>query len=39
LLAEIDPAGLASSRAVNTHLRDRRPQLYGALTETQEKAR
>ena len=36
LLAEIDPARLASSRADNTHLRDRRPGLYGALTETQE---
>lgn len=39
LLAEIDPARLASSRAVNTHLRDRRPGLYGALTETQERQR
>lgn len=39
LLAEIDPARLASSRAVNTHLRDRRPGLYGALTETQERPR
>jgi predicted amidohydrolase len=36
LMAEIDPARLASSRAVNTHLRDRRPRLYGALTEMQE---
>ncbi len=32
LLAEIDPARLASSRADNTHLGDRRPELYGALT-------
>jgi 5-aminopentanamidase len=32
LLAEIDLAGLASSRATNTHLRDRRPGLDGALT-------
>lgn len=39
LLAEIDLAGLASSRATNTHLRDRRPRLYGALTEIQEQAR
>ncbi|PVG81548.1 carbon-nitrogen hydrolase [Nocardioides gansuensis] len=39
LLAEIDPARLASSRAANTHLRDRRPELYGALTTTQENAR
>jgi predicted amidohydrolase len=31
LLAEIDPARLASSRADNTHLGDRRPELYGAL--------
>lgn len=39
LLAEIDPARLAASRAVNTHLRDRRPGLYGALIETQERPR
>jgi predicted amidohydrolase len=39
LLAEVDPARLALSRAVNTHLRDRRPELYGALTETQENPR
>ncbi|BBH16769.1 nitrilase [Nocardioides baekrokdamisoli] len=31
LLAEIDTAALARSRADNTHLNDRRPQLYGAL--------
>lgn len=31
LLAEIDLAALAESRADNTHLGDRRPQLYGAL--------
>jgi 5-aminopentanamidase len=28
LLAEVDPAVLASSHAVNTHLADRRPELY-----------
>lgn len=39
LLADIDLARLASSRAVNTHLSDRRPRLYGALTETQERPR
>lgn len=39
LLAEIDPARLASSRADNTHLRDRRPELYDALTRPQENAR
>lgn len=31
LLAEIDPAELAASRADNTHLGDRRPELYRAL--------
>ena len=39
LLAEIDPARLAASRADNTHLRDRRPALYGALTRAEENAR
>jgi predicted amidohydrolase len=34
LMAEIDPARLASSRADNTHLGDRRPELYGALVDT-----
>lgn len=33
LLAEIDPARLASSRADNTHLGDRRPELYASLVE------
>lgn len=33
LLAEIDPARLAESRADNTHLGDRRPELYGSLVE------
>lgn len=33
LLAEIDPARLADSRADNTHLGDRRPELYGSLVE------
>jgi predicted amidohydrolase len=33
LLAEIDPARLAMSRADNTHLSDRRPELYSALVE------
>jgi predicted amidohydrolase len=33
LLAEIDPARLAASRAVNTHLGDRRPELYQALVD------
>ena len=39
LVAEIDLARLASSREVNTHLRDRRPGLYGAVTERQESPR
>jgi predicted amidohydrolase len=39
LLAEIDPARLASSRADNTHLADRRPELYGVLTHREEDAR
>ena len=39
LLAEIDPARLAASRAVNTHLGDRRPELYGALVNEEEDAR
>lgn len=33
LLAEIDPAGLAMSRADNTHLANRRPSLYRSLVE------
>lgn len=33
LLAEIDPARLAASRADNTHLGDRRPELYAALVD------
>jgi predicted amidohydrolase len=33
LLAEIDPARLAMSRADNTHLSDRRPALYGSLIQ------
>jgi len=39
LLADIDPVRLASSRAANTHLGDRRPELYGALTHREEHAR
>jgi 5-aminopentanamidase len=31
LLAEVDPAALAASRAANPYLRDRRPGLYGSL--------
>jgi 5-aminopentanamidase len=31
MLAEISPARLAASRAANPYLRDRRPELYGAL--------
>jgi len=31
LVADIDPRRLAESRQLNTHLRDRRPALYGAL--------
>jgi predicted amidohydrolase len=34
LVADVDPAALAASRRVNTHLADRRPELYGALTAT-----
>ncbi|MDO7868217.1 carbon-nitrogen hydrolase family protein [Nocardioides jiangxiensis] len=33
VMAEIDPARLASSRADNTHLGDRRPELYGPLVQ------
>jgi predicted amidohydrolase len=36
LLAEIDPARLATSRADNTHLSDRRPELYGPLVTREE---
>lgn len=39
LLAEIDPARLAASRADNTHLGDRRPELYGALVTGEERVR
>ncbi|HWU31344.1 MAG TPA: carbon-nitrogen hydrolase family protein [Marmoricola sp.] len=35
LVAEIDPEKLAASRADNTHLHDRRPELYDALTRKQ----
>ncbi|MHB9863098.1 carbon-nitrogen hydrolase family protein [Streptomyces sp. YIM S03343] len=31
LLAEVDPAALAASRAANPYLKDRRPGLYGSL--------
>ena len=31
ILAEVNPARLAPSRAANTYLRDRRPELYGPL--------
>lgn len=39
LVAEIDPAQLAASRADNTHLGDRRPALYGALVTGKEDVR
>lgn len=39
LLADIDLARLATSRAANTHLGDRRPELYGALTHREDHAR
>jgi predicted amidohydrolase len=39
LMAEIDPARLAMSRADNTHLSDRRPELYGPLVTEKETAR
>lgn len=39
LLAEIDMAALARSRADNTHLGDRRPRLYGALITGEEDVR
>lgn len=39
LLAEIDTAALAQSRADNTHLGDRRPRLYGALITGEEDVR
>ena len=31
LFADIDPGGYAASRAANTYLRDRRPELYGSI--------
>ena len=39
LLADIDTARLAVSRATNTHLGDRRPELYGAVTDREDHAR
>lgn len=33
LVAEVDPAVLHASRAVNTHLQDRRPELYARTQE------
>jgi predicted amidohydrolase len=39
LLAEIDPARLATSRTDNTHLGDRRPELYGVLTQREDDGR
>ena len=37
IFADLDRAALTRSRALNTHLQDRRPELYGRLT--QEEAR
>jgi predicted amidohydrolase len=34
IMADLDPALLAKARVLNTFLADRRPGLYGALTET-----
>jgi predicted amidohydrolase len=33
IAADLDAGRLSASRAVNTHLRDRRPELYGTLVE------
>ncbi|WP_158888414.1 carbon-nitrogen hydrolase family protein [Amycolatopsis anabasis] len=33
LIAEVDPAALRASRTENTHLTDRRPELYRTITE------
>jgi predicted amidohydrolase len=38
LFADVDTARHHTARAENTHLRDRRPELYGALTARQETA-
>jgi len=39
IFADIDRERLAELRAENTHLRDRRPALYGALTRAEENSR
>jgi len=39
LVADVDPAAHTATRTENTYLRDRRPELYGALTARQERAR
>jgi predicted amidohydrolase len=33
IFADLDPERLQASRALNTHLRDRRPELYGQLVD------
>jgi len=37
IFADLDRDALAESRAQNTHLNDRRPELYGRLTQREEK--
>jgi len=39
IVADVDRGRLAELRAENTHLRDRRPTLYGALTRAEENPR
>jgi predicted amidohydrolase len=39
IVADIDLERLAAARVENTHLRDRRPDLYSTLTRAQEKTR
>jgi predicted amidohydrolase len=39
ILADIDVAGMAESRRLNTYLADRRPELYAPLVEPQEKGK
>jgi 5-aminopentanamidase len=38
IFADLDHEALAGSRALNTHLKDRRPELYGRLTEGTERS-
>lgn len=39
IVADVDPAAQSATRTANTYLHDRRPELYGALTAREERAR